>query len=172
MSAPAARTVIIEDRGSLAFLFLNNNLHVGPPHMHPQAALGTACRGSISTTAKSYLARNAGYSSAATPRSFAATLLRAKDPVPHPSLPASLGARAKNRLQGGALGGRRACRERMLLWIPATIFAAFNAGTRGFLLAAGISRSPTLSTMGATWARFAFAMPLRAWRRFGDLDRG
>ena len=34
----SARTVIIEDRGPLAFLFLNNNLHV-VHHMHPQAAV-------------------------------------------------------------------------------------------------------------------------------------
>ena len=31
---PAARTVIVEDRGPLALLFLNNNLHV-VHHAHP-----------------------------------------------------------------------------------------------------------------------------------------
>ena len=38
------RTVIIEDRGPLALLFLNNNLHV-VHHVHPRVH-GTGCRGS------------------------------------------------------------------------------------------------------------------------------
>jgi len=45
----------------------------------------------------------------------------------------------------------------MLLWIPATIFAAFMQNLR-FLLQRHL-KVTTLSTMGATWARFAFAMP-------------
>lgn len=45
----------------------------------------------------------------------------------------------------------------MPLWIPATIFAAFMQNLR-FLLQRHL-KVTTLSTMGATWARFAFAMP-------------
>jgi fatty acid desaturase len=46
----SARTVIIEDRGPLAFLFLNNNLHV-VHHMHPKLPW-YRCRVSTSTTRK------------------------------------------------------------------------------------------------------------------------
>lgn len=79
------RTVIVEDRGILAFLFLNNNLHV-VHHMHPRVpwyrlpALYHANR-------DRYLTCNEGYRY----RSYAAILARyflsAKDPVPHPLWP-------------------------------------------------------------------------------------
>jgi len=45
----------------------------------------------------------------------------------------------------------------MPLWIPATIFAAFMQNLR-FLLQRHL-KVTSLSTMGATWARFAFALP-------------
>ena len=45
----------------------------------------------------------------------------------------------------------------MPFWITATIFAAFMQNLR--LLLQRHLRVTTLSTMGATWARFAFAMP-------------
>ncbi|MBF9046629.1 EamA/RhaT family transporter [Rhodobacterales bacterium LSUCC0031] len=48
----------------------------------------------------------------------------------------------------------------MPLWIVATVFAAFMQNLR-FLLQRHL-RVTTLSTMGATWARFAFAMPFVA----------
>ncbi len=48
----------------------------------------------------------------------------------------------------------------MPLWIPVTLFAAFMQNLR-FLLQRHL-KVTTLSTMGATWARFAFAMPLVA----------
>jgi drug/metabolite transporter (DMT)-like permease len=48
----------------------------------------------------------------------------------------------------------------MPLWIPVTIFAAFMQNLR-FLLQRHL-RVTSLSTMGATWARFAFAAPLAA----------
>jgi drug/metabolite transporter (DMT)-like permease len=48
----------------------------------------------------------------------------------------------------------------MPLWITVTIFAAFMQNLR-FLLQRHL-RVTSLSTMGATWARFAFAAPLAA----------
>lgn len=77
-----ARTVIVEDRGPLAFLFLNNNLHV-VHHMHPAVpwyrlpALYAAHRAH-------YQRRNEGYVYRSYAEVFRAHVLRAKDPVPHP----------------------------------------------------------------------------------------
>ncbi len=80
-----ARTVIIEDHGPLALLFLNNNLHV-VHHMHPTVswyrlpALYRANR-------EHYLRRNQGYLYRSYGEVFARYFLRAKDPVPHPLMP-------------------------------------------------------------------------------------
>lgn len=77
-----ARTVVIADRGPLALLFLNNNLHA-VHHMHPNApwyelpALYAKSR-------DHYLRRNEGYAYANYGQIFRQYLLRAKDPVPHP----------------------------------------------------------------------------------------
>lgn len=77
-----ARTVIVEDRGPLALLFLNNNLHV-VHHMHPNVpwyrlpALYAANRAH-------YQRRNEGYVYRSYWQVFRAHILRAKDPVPHP----------------------------------------------------------------------------------------
>tara|TARA_R110000737_G_scaffold284665_3_gene291129 strand:- start:633 stop:1559 length:927 start_codon:yes stop_codon:yes gene_type:complete len=79
---PRARTVIIEDRGLLALLFLNNNFHV-VHHMHPQRpwydlpALYAKRRAH-------YLARNDGYVYRSYAEVFLRYFCRAKDPVPHP----------------------------------------------------------------------------------------
>jgi fatty acid desaturase len=76
------RTVVIEDRGPLSLLFLNNNFHV-VHHMHPKApwyrlpALYAARR-------DHYLARNDGYLYRGYGQIIRAYLFRAKDPVPHP----------------------------------------------------------------------------------------
>ncbi len=76
------RTVIIEDRGPLAFLFLNNNLHV-VHHMHPRLpwyrlpALYAAHRAR-------FLACNDGYMYHSYAQVFARHFLKAKDPVAHP----------------------------------------------------------------------------------------
>lgn len=78
------RTVIIEDRGPLALLFLNNNLHV-VHHAHPRVpwyrlpALYDANRAR-------FLGMNEGYRYASYAEVFARYLFRAKDPVPHPIL--------------------------------------------------------------------------------------
>jgi fatty acid desaturase len=80
-----ARTVVVEDRGPLALLFLNNNLHV-VHHMHPNVpwyrlpALYAANR-------DHYLRRNDGYIYRSYLDIFRAHLFRAKDPVPHPLMP-------------------------------------------------------------------------------------
>jgi len=77
-----ARTVIIEDRGPLAFLFLNNNLHV-VHHMNPAApwyrlpALYRAGRARFLASNEGYLYRSYG-------EVFGRYLLRPKDPVAHP----------------------------------------------------------------------------------------
>lgn len=83
--AARARTVIIEDRGPLALLFLNNNLHV-VHHMHPAVpwyrlpALYRANR-------DHYLRRNDGYLYRSYAEVFRRYFLHAKDPVPHPLWP-------------------------------------------------------------------------------------
>lgn len=78
------RTVVIEDRGPLALLFLNNNLHV-VHHMHPRVpwyrlpALYRADRAR-------YLGVNGGYRYGSYGEIFRRHLFAAKDPVPHPLL--------------------------------------------------------------------------------------
>ncbi|KUJ82016.1 fatty acid desaturase [Ruegeria profundi] len=78
----SARTVIIEDRGLLAFLFLNNNLHV-VHHMNPRApwyrlpALYRADK-------DRYLSSNHAYVYRSYSEIIRTYLWRAKDPVAHP----------------------------------------------------------------------------------------
>ncbi len=80
-----SRTVIVEDRGILAFLFLNNNLHV-VHHMNPKApwyrlpALYRAGRAR-------YLAINGGYVYRSYGEVFSRYFWRGKDPVAHPLWP-------------------------------------------------------------------------------------
>jgi fatty acid desaturase len=76
------RTVIIEDRGLLAFLFLNNNLHV-VHHMHPKLPWYRLPALYFPNRAR-YLARNDGYLFASYAEVFRRYLFKAKDPVPHP----------------------------------------------------------------------------------------
>ncbi|MDK3073871.1 fatty acid desaturase [Sedimentitalea sp. JM2-8] len=79
------RTVIIEDRGPLAFLFLNNNLHA-VHHMHPSAPwyrLPALYR----TGRDRYLSVNDGYVFRSYGEVFRRFFWRAKDPVPHPLWP-------------------------------------------------------------------------------------
>lgn len=80
-----ARTVIIEDRGPLALLFLNNNLHV-VHHCHPQVPwymLPALYR----SNRDHYLRRNESYVFRNYAEIFRRFFLRAKDPVPHPIWP-------------------------------------------------------------------------------------
>ena len=76
------RTVIIEDRGLLAFLFLNNNLHV-VHHMHPKLPWYRLPQLYFSNRAR-YLAYNDGYMFRSYGEVFRRYLFRAKDTVAHP----------------------------------------------------------------------------------------
>lgn len=76
------RTVVIEDTGPLALLFLNNNLHI-VHHMHPGVpwyALPQLYR----ARREEFLQANGGYFYRNYLQIFRNYLLRAKDPVPHP----------------------------------------------------------------------------------------
>ncbi|EAR51355.1 fatty acid desaturase family protein [Oceanicola granulosus HTCC2516] len=77
-----ARTVIIEDRGPLALLFLNNNLHV-VHHMHPRVPWYRLPRLYARNPAR-YLGVNGGYRYRSYAEILARYFWRAKDPVPHP----------------------------------------------------------------------------------------
>lgn len=76
------RTVIIEDRGVLGFLFLYNNFHV-VHHMHPQAPWYALPRMFDQRRAR-YLACNAQYYFRSYGALFRRFLVTAKDPVAHP----------------------------------------------------------------------------------------
>lgn len=78
----SGRTVVIEDRGPLALIFLNNNLHV-VHHMHPRAPW-YRLPGLFAQNRDTYLRRNGGYYYRSYAEVFARHFLRAKDPVPHP----------------------------------------------------------------------------------------
>lgn len=81
----SGRTVVIEDRGPLALIFLNNNYHV-VHHMHPR----TPWYGLPAQFARSrarYLNRNDGYYYRSYAEVFRKHFLKAKDPVPHPLWP-------------------------------------------------------------------------------------
>lgn len=87
--AARARTVVIESRGPLSLLFLNNNFHV-VHHMHPGVAwyrLPALYFGNR----EHYLRRNEGYRYASYVQIFRQFLFRAKDPVPHPIFPVEKG---------------------------------------------------------------------------------
>ena len=80
-----ARTAIVEDRGPLALLFLNNNFHA-VHHMHPAVpwyelpALYAARR-------DHYQRRNDAYVYRSYAQIFRMFFLKPKDPVPHPVWP-------------------------------------------------------------------------------------
>ncbi len=79
---PRGRTVVVDDRGPLALLFLNNNFHL-VHHMHPGEAwykLPAMFDGDRTR----YLGRNEGYVYRNYLEVFARHLLVPKDPVPHP----------------------------------------------------------------------------------------
>lgn len=80
-----ARTVIVEDRGPLAFLFLNNNLHV-VHHMNP-AAPWYRLPALYRDGKDRYLACNEAYVYRSYAQIFRQYFVRAKDPVPHPLWP-------------------------------------------------------------------------------------
>ncbi|MEL6683026.1 MAG: fatty acid desaturase, partial [Pseudomonadota bacterium] len=78
----SGRSVVIEDRGPFALLFLNNNLHV-VHHMHPSVPwydLPALYR----LRKDHYLRRNGGYVYRSYGEVFARYFWRRKDPVAHP----------------------------------------------------------------------------------------
>ena len=80
-----ARTVIIDDKGPLAFLFLNNNLHA-VHHLHPQVAWYNLPRLYRDNT-DSYDGFNEDYNYRSYAQVIARYFVKAKDPVPHPLWP-------------------------------------------------------------------------------------
>jgi fatty acid desaturase len=82
----AGRTVVIEDRGPLALLFLNNNFHA-VHHAQPRLAWH-ALPGAYAARPEHWLARNRGYRYGSYAEVFRAHFLKSKDPVPHPLRPA------------------------------------------------------------------------------------
>ncbi|WP_230426485.1 fatty acid desaturase [Paragemmobacter aquarius] len=85
--AARARTVIVEDRGPLALLFLNNNLHV-VHHMHPSVPWYRLPE-TYAANRDHYLRRNEGYVYRNYLEVILRYFLRTKDPVPHPLMPAT-----------------------------------------------------------------------------------
>ena len=77
-----ARTVIVEDRGPLALLFLNNNLHV-VHHMHPRVPWYRLPLVYRRNPAR-YLSVNDGYRYGSYAEVLRSHFFRPKDPVPHP----------------------------------------------------------------------------------------
>ena len=76
------RTVIIEDRGPLALLFLNNNFHA-VHHMNPDVPW-YALPGLYAQDRQRYLTRNLGYRFPSYRAVLGRYLLRHKEPVRHP----------------------------------------------------------------------------------------
>jgi fatty acid desaturase len=79
------RTVVIEDRGPLSLIFLNNNFHV-VHHMHPRVPWYQLPKLFRENRAR-YLSRNDGYYFRSYAEIFRRYLFKAKDPVPHPLWP-------------------------------------------------------------------------------------
>lgn len=80
-----ARTVIVEDRGPLSLLFMNNNFHV-VHHMHPLVPW-YKIPAMYRAKKEHYQRRNEGYVYSSYAEVFRRYLTRAKDPVPHPIWP-------------------------------------------------------------------------------------
>jgi fatty acid desaturase len=83
--AARARSVVIESRGPLSLLFLNNNYHV-VHHMHPGMAW-YRLPAQYFGNRDHYLRRNEGYVFRNYTEIFRSFLFRQKDPVAHPIFP-------------------------------------------------------------------------------------
>lgn len=83
--AARARTVVVESRGPLSLLFLNNNFHV-VHHMHPGVAW-YKLPALYASRRDHYLRRNEAYVYRSYVEIFRRHLFRAKDPLPHPVWP-------------------------------------------------------------------------------------
>jgi fatty acid desaturase len=84
-TAVRGRTVVVEDRGFLAFLFLNNNFHM-VHHMNPGAAW-YRLPGLYRDGKTRFLECNDGYVYRSYAQVFRQYFWRAKDPVSHPLWP-------------------------------------------------------------------------------------
>jgi fatty acid desaturase len=93
------RTVIIEDRGPLSLLFLNNNFHA-VHHMHPTMPW-YELPAKYAANRDHYLRRNEGYLYRSYAEIFRDHFLTAKDPVPHPLWTPSDWADQSNRRKEG-----------------------------------------------------------------------
>ena len=81
----SGRTVIIEDRGPLSWLFLNNNLHA-VHHAHPKLPWYRLPQAYRENRAH-FLRRNHGYTYPSYGSVFRHYALKRKEPVPHPLMP-------------------------------------------------------------------------------------
>ncbi len=81
----AGRTVVIEDKGPLALIFLNNNLHI-VHHMHARVPWYRLPK-LYWQNKERYLGWNRGYVYPSYAAIFRQYLFRPKDPVPHPLWP-------------------------------------------------------------------------------------
>ncbi|MDN5788224.1 fatty acid desaturase [Pseudorhodobacter sp.] len=81
----AARTVVVEDRGPLSYLFLNNNFH-SVHHRHPGIPWYRLPQ-TYAAGREAFLRTNDGYSYRSYGQVFRQYLLHAKDPLPHPLYP-------------------------------------------------------------------------------------
>lgn len=79
---PRARSAIVEDRGPLALLFLNINLHA-VHHQHPQIPW-YKLPAAYAAARERYLRSNESYRYGSYAEIIRAHLLKPKDPVPHP----------------------------------------------------------------------------------------
>lgn len=79
------RSVVVEGRGLLSFLFLNNNLHT-VHHAKPGMAW-YRLPGHYAANRDAFLSRNEGYVYASYGAIFRQYFLKPKDPVPHPLRP-------------------------------------------------------------------------------------
>lgn len=80
-----ARTVVVESRGPLSYLFLNNNFHV-VHHMHPGVAW-YKLPALYASRKDHFLRRNEGYAYPSYVPIFRQFFFKAKDPVAHPLWP-------------------------------------------------------------------------------------
>jgi len=108
--AARARTVIIESRGPLSYLFLNNNFHV-VHHMHPGVAW-YRLPALYFANRDHYLRRNDGYVYRSYADIFREYLFRAKDPVPHPIFPVDKGGAVNSDDAAEARGSAGVVKER------------------------------------------------------------
>ncbi|MEO1775381.1 MAG: fatty acid desaturase [Pseudomonadota bacterium] len=123
----AGRSAVIEDRGLLSFLFLNNNLHA-LHHSAPKVAwyrLPALWR----VRRETVLRRNRHYHFASYAEVFARYFLRPKDPVPHPLLTPAQPVQPMRRagLHGQPHGTRQAVARAALTDHPAQEHGARHA---------------------------------------------